>query len=80
VDRANWFTGSRHLKRASSSSDGSFEVSGLPPGEYFVAAVDSLAPGDWQASNTLESLVQGATRVTVRENQVQDVTLRLRRR
>ena len=80
ADRTNWFAGSRHLKRASSSSNGSFEVSGLPPGEYFVAAVDTLGPGDWQASNNLEALVQGATRVTVRESQVQTVTLRLRRR
>ena len=80
ADRTNWFAGSRHLKRASSSSNGSFEVSGLPPGEYFVAAVDSLGPGDWQASNNLEALVQGATRVTVREGQVQTVTPRLRRR
>jgi hypothetical protein len=80
ADRTNWFAGSRHLKRASSSSNGSFEVSGLPPGEYFVAAVDSLGPGDWQASNNLEALLQGATRVTVREGQVQTVTPRLRRR
>ena len=80
VDRANWFAGSRHLKRASSSSNGSFDVNGLPPGEYFVAAVDTVGPGDWQAPNTLEALVQGAARVTVREGQAQTIGLRLLRR
>ena len=77
VDRAAWFAGSRHLKRASSSSDGSFDVNDLPPGEYYVAAVDTLPSGNWQSSGTLEALVQGATRVTVREGQAQTVTLRL---
>jgi hypothetical protein len=80
VDRTNWFAGSRHFKRASSSSNGSFDVSGLPPGEYFVAAVDTVPPGEWQAPSTLEALVQGAARVTVRESQVEKVTLRLLRR
>lgn len=80
VDRANWFAGSRHLKRASSLSSGSFEVNGLPPGEYFVAAVDTVGPGDWQAPNALDALVQGATRVTVREGQAQTISLRLLRR
>ena len=80
TDRANWFAGSRYLKRAPSSSDGSFEVSSLPPGEYFVAAVDTLGPGDWQASNNLEALVQGAARVTAREGAVSAVALRLIRR
>jgi hypothetical protein len=80
VNRSNWFAGSRHLKRASSSSNGSFDVNGLPPGEYFIAAVDTVGPGDWQTPNTLEALVQGATRVTVREGQAQTVSLRLLRR
>ena len=77
VDRATWFAGSRYLKRASSLSDGSFEVKDLPPGEYFVAAADTIGPGDWQAPNALGALVQSATRVTVRESQVRTITLRL---
>ena len=77
VDRTDWFAESRHLKRASSSSNGSFDVSGLPSGEYFVAAVEAFPPGDWQAAAVLEALVSRAARVRVAEGQVQKVTLRL---
>ena len=80
VNRTNWFAGSRHIKRAASSANGSFEIRGLPPGEYFVAAVDALPSGDWQAPNRLDPLVSHATRVTVREGQVHTIDLRLNRR
>ena len=79
VNRTNWFMGSRHIKRAT-GVNGSFEVSGLPPGEYFVAAVDALPSSDWQSPETLDTLVPRATRVTVREGQVRTVDLRLNRR
>jgi hypothetical protein len=77
VDRMNWFAGSRYLKRATVSLDRSFDIDDLPPGDYFVAPVDRARPGDWQAPSTLETLVQSATRVTVRESQVRTLTLRL---
>jgi len=79
ANRANWFTGSRHIRWATAGSNGSFEVDGLPPGEYFVAAMNALPPGDWQPE-TLEALVQRATRVTAREGQSHTITLRLNRR
>jgi Carboxypeptidase regulatory-like domain len=80
VNRANWFIGSRHVKRSTADANGSFDVNGLPPGEYFVAAVDVVGPGDWQAPDALEALVSRATRVTVREGQVRTLDLRLTRR
>jgi hypothetical protein len=80
TSRLNWFDGSRHIKRTVSSEDGSFEVNGMPPGEYFLAAVASFPSGDWQSPQTLESLVRGATRVTVREGQSRTITLRVNRR
>jgi hypothetical protein len=76
VDRLSWFAGSRYFKQARSREDGSFEVDGLPPGEYFVAAVDALTTDDWQSPHALEALVPQAMRVTLRERQVQTVTLR----
>jgi hypothetical protein len=59
VNRTNWFAGSRYSRRAA-GVNGSFEVSGLPPGEYFVAAVDALPSGDWQSPETLDTLVPHA--------------------
>jgi len=80
TSRNHWFTGSRHIRRASSGPDGSFDVTSLPPGEYFVAALDASVPLDLQAPDTLESLVARAARVTAREGAVSEVTLRLIRR
>jgi hypothetical protein len=80
TSRNYWFTGSRHIRRASSDAKGSFDVTNLPPGEYFVVAVDSSLPLDVQAPDTLESLVPRAARVTARESAVSEVTLRLIRR
>jgi hypothetical protein len=77
--RLNWFEGSRHLTRTVSSTEGVFEVNGMPPGEYFLAAAASLPP-DWQSSQVLETLVRGATRVSVRDGQTRTVTLPLTRR
>jgi hypothetical protein len=80
TNRDAWVDDSRHIKRISSAANGSFEVTGLPPGEYFVAAVDVSAGLDLHAPETLESLVPRAARVTAREGAVSEVTLRLIRR
>jgi|RhiMethySRZTD1v2_1073278.scaffolds.fasta_scaffold00038_87 carboxypeptidase family protein len=80
TNRDLWFDGSRHIKQTSSAPNHSFEVTGLPAGEYFVAAVDVLSPLDVQSPETLESLVSRAARVTVREGAVSEVTLSLIRR
>jgi hypothetical protein len=65
--------------------DGAFRVAGLPPGDYWVAAIDRLdgLPGGASAppeADLLEPLSSRGTRVTIAEGQLQDVTLRLIRR
>jgi hypothetical protein len=80
TNRDHWFTGSRHIRRTSANHNGSFDVTSLPPGEYFVAAVNVEAPLDLQAPDTLESLVPRAARVAAREGVVSQVTLGLIRR
>ena len=77
IDRQGWFDRSRHVKWQSSAASGAFEFAGLPPGEYYVAAVDASVRVDLQAPDTLESLVPQAARVTAREGAVSEVTLRL---
>jgi hypothetical protein len=80
ADRARRFFHSRFTKFARPSQDDSFEVSGLPPGEYRVAAVGSLdtavGAGEWQDPAMLGTVSTGAQRVTVAEGDVLDLTLR----
>jgi hypothetical protein len=84
TDRTKWFVTSRFLKLARPTQDGSFEVNGLPPGEYFLAATDPVegndVSGDWLKPETLEQLSFRATRVTLAEKQHVMTVLRLIRR
>jgi hypothetical protein len=81
ADRRLWFNGSRHVKQRRVEQNGSFEIDGLPPGEYWIAAVDRLeTAGDWQTADALDALVVSASRLTVRDGQVVSTSLRLIRR
>ena len=80
TSRDTWFNGSRQVKQQRSEANGSYTIDGLPPGEYWVAAVDRLEPGNWLTPENLDALVPGAARVTVREGQVLSTDLRLLRR
>jgi hypothetical protein len=80
ANRAHWFAGSRYVRWAATSPNGAFDVGDLPPGDYLVAAVDALPPGDWQAIDGLDALVPRATRVTLRDGQAQTIAVPLTRR
>lgn len=84
TDRTKWFVTSRFLRLVRPTQDGSFEVTGLPPGEYYVAATDPIegndGSGDWLKSETLDQLSFRATRVTLSEKQRVMTVLRLIRR
>jgi len=84
TDRTKWSVTPRLLRLARPAEDGSFEVSSLPPGEYWVAATDPVegadVSGDWLKMETLERLSFRATRVTLTERQHVMTVLRLIRR
>lgn len=84
VFRDQWVPHSPTLRFASASIGGAFRVAGLPPGDYFAAAVDRLDGtadgGEWQTAEVLTRLVAGATRLTLREGESRDATLTLVRR
>jgi hypothetical protein len=84
TDRTKWFTHSRYLKFARPAQDDTFEVWGLPPAEYYVAAVESIdataGAGEWQDPAVLEKLAEDAKRFKVAEGDALDLTLRLVRR
>ena len=82
--RDQWGPYSRRLRFVPPSHDGSFRVAGLPPGDYYVAAVNRLEgtseSGEWQSPDVLSRLVAGAERITIREGESHVATLRLLRR
>lgn len=84
TDRTKWSVTPRLIRLARPAEDGSFEVSSLPPGEYWVAATDQVdgadVSGDWLKPESLERLSFRATRVTLTEHQRVMTVLRLIRR
>ena len=84
VYRDQWVPHSPKLRFAPAGLGGAFRVAGVPPGDYFVAAVDRIGGtpdgGEWQTPEVLTRLVAGATRITISEGQSRDATLGLVRR
>jgi hypothetical protein len=72
---------SRSLGGGLSKRDGGFETRPLPPGAYYVAAIGTQESfgGNRDAADPafLESLVAGATRVTLGEGQSVTVSVKL---
>ena len=82
TNRARWFVWSPYVRMTGGpDADDGFSVGSLPPGEYFVAAVDALDgdgdSGEWQNPDFLERLALTATRVTLAERQRLVTSLRL---
>jgi hypothetical protein len=81
--RDRWSALSRWVKTTEHpSSEGTFTVRGLPPGDYWVAAIErrDSAFEPTADPDLLESLSSRAVRITLGEGQSQDLTLRLVRR
>jgi hypothetical protein len=76
-DEALWFPESRHIRTARADQAGSYRMAGLPPGDYFVAAVDDVEPGEWYDPAFLEQLKTGAVRVRVNEGDQQSRDLKV---
>jgi len=72
TDPKRWYTESRFVKFARPSTDGTFLMSGLPGGEYYVAAVDWMQgdelSGEWQSPEFLETLAREAAKLTVADD------------
>lgn len=77
TDRARWAPGSRRIVSAKPASDGTYKVSGLPAGEYYVCALTDLDPNDLYDAGFLDQIVAGAFKITLGdgEKKVQDLRL-----
>jgi hypothetical protein len=67
----------RYLRTARPEPDGRFRLRGLPPGDYFATAVESLEPGRHFVPDVQARLRDSARRFTVREGETIVLDLRL---
>ena len=78
TDRSHWTSSPRRISGAVKlGSDGRFSVSGLPAGEYYMAALVDPDPASLTDPAFLEQLAAGAIRVSLAEGErkVQDVRI-----
>ncbi len=69
TDRRHWTPGSRRTRMTRPATDGAFSVKGLPPGEYFLAALADLETGEWNDPALLDELVPSSAKVTLRDGE-----------
>jgi carboxypeptidase family protein len=76
-DRALWATGSRRIMSVRTANDGTFLFNRLPAGDYEIAAVDDVEPGEWYDPAFLQRLLPSAVKVTIAEGEkkVQDLKI-----
>ena len=83
-DQGRWFSRSPYIKLGSPAQDGTFSVTGLPPGEYLATAIDQIEGGadfgSWQNPAVLVTLAPTAKRFTLAAGQTATTELRLIRR
>ena len=81
TDPAQWYARSQRLKIARPASSGRFRIAGVPPGDYWMVAVegsdDPLAASDSPEPSQLEELSRQAARVTLGPSDARQVTLTL---
>jgi hypothetical protein len=65
IARENWYSGSRYIRLARPDEQGRFRLGMLPPGEYWVLAVDALEDAAVQSRELLDRLSGVARRVTL---------------
>jgi protocatechuate 3,4-dioxygenase beta subunit len=77
VDRNRWYSGSRYLRTARPDPEGRFTIGMLPPGEYWVAAVDALPDGALEDPELLAQLQEFGERVALSPDERLSRDLRL---
>ena len=73
-----WRSPSRWLRSPiRPATDGRFSLIGLPPGEYYLAAVAEYPQSDWSTPSFLEQLIAAAIKVTLAEGERKTQDLKL---
>jgi uncharacterized protein (DUF2141 family) len=77
TDRAAWTDASRRIRATRPNSSGSFQISGLPPGEYFLAAVSDYDPQELYDPSFLEQLTAAPYKITLADGEHKKQDLRI---
>jgi hypothetical protein len=76
-DRDKWTPGSRYLRTGRPDQDGRFKLTGLPPGQYHVLALDYVDTNEWNDPEFLDRVRSKATPVSINEGETKSVDLKI---
>ena len=77
TNRAFWTASSRRVQSVRPATNGTFRITGLPAGEYWMVAVADLEPGALSDPGYLEQLQAVAFRITLAEGEKKQQDLKV---
>jgi len=77
TDSTLWRPQARQIVTARPDQTGTFQLRGLPPGDYYVAPIDPAEQGEWFEPAFLEQHRAGATRVRLGDAEVRTQNFRV---
>jgi len=76
-DSEQWTANSRYRSSGRPDQDGRYRIAGLPPGRYYIVAVDHLEPGQASDPEFLERIRGKATTFSLSEGETKSIDLKL---
>jgi hypothetical protein len=76
-DRDKWTPGSRYMRTGRPDQDGRFKLTGLPPGQYHILALDYVDANEWNDPEFLDRVRSKATPVSINEGETKSADLKL---
>ncbi len=77
ADNKRWAPNSRYMRTARPDQDGRFKITGLPPADYNIVAVDRLEPGQSIDPDFLDRMRPSAKSVAIMNGDTKTVELKL---
>lgn len=77
TDSQYWVPQSRRIQSVRPGTDGRYTVRNLPPGDYAIAAVTDVEPGEWFNPEFLKELIAASMRISLADGdrKTQDIRL-----
>ena len=64
-DREHWRSGTRYVTAGRPDQNGRYRIRGLPAGEYYAVAVDSVEDGQWTDPEFLDRMREPAATIVI---------------
>jgi protocatechuate 3,4-dioxygenase beta subunit len=76
-DGGKWLEDSRFVRSARPDQQGTFQIKGLPPGDYLAVALEYVEDGSWNDPEYLESIRRYGQRIRLDDSGSQTLALKL---